>query len=55
MWAIPARDNLNQNLSRYLDAFRMSRQRAGKVVSFTSLGPMAGTGVRVIRSSGTIR
>jgi len=54
MWAIPARINSIPDLSRYLNAFRMSRQRAGKVVCVTSLVPMAGTEVRVISPSGTI-
>jgi|BarGraIncu00222A_1022003.scaffolds.fasta_scaffold41141_2 hypothetical protein len=54
MWATPTRVNPIPDLSRYLDALRMSRQRAGKVVRVTSLVPIAGTEVRVISPSGTI-
>ena len=32
MWVIPTRVNPIPDLSRYLDAFRMSRQRAGNAV-----------------------
>jgi hypothetical protein len=41
MWVIPTRVNLIPDLSRYLDAFRMSRQRAEKVVCVTRVVPMA--------------
>jgi hypothetical protein len=54
MWAIP-RINPILDPSHCLDACRMSRQRAEKVVCVTSLVPMAGTEVQVISPSGTIR
>jgi hypothetical protein len=41
MWVIPTRVNPIPDLSRYLDAFRMSCQRAGKVVCVTGVVPMA--------------
>lgn len=41
MWVIPTRVKLIPDLRRYLDAFTVSRQRAGKVVCVTGVVPMA--------------